>query len=68
VFENSAKNGENPIMNSVTVRESLLFKYYHHNADEMKENEKNGTCNTHVPKLHTKFQSKYLKERITWQN
>ena len=24
-------------MNSVTVRDSLLLKYYHHNADEMKE-------------------------------
>ena len=29
-------NGETPIMNSVTVRDSLLLEHYHHNADEMK--------------------------------
>jgi hypothetical protein len=52
--ENRAKNGESPIMNSFTVRDSLLLKYYYHNADKM-EDEKGGTHTMHVPKLHTKF-------------
>jgi len=68
VFENSAKNGENPITNSVTVRDYLLLKYYHHNPDEMKEDEKDGTRSTHVPKLHTKFQPNNLNKRIARQN
>lgn len=55
-------------MNSVRVRDSLLLKYYHHNADEVKEDEKDRTRSTQVTKLHTEFQSKNLKKRIAWQN
>jgi hypothetical protein len=53
--ENNAKKGENSIMNSFTVRDSLLLKYYYHNADEMKEDKKGGMRSLHAPKPLTKF-------------